>query len=283
VHTIRLEAHILLRQNKIPHTNLDELFEAKIPALKGIGRKNNLLILETIAMEGPLLKYDVYKRLKEKGLEEYSTVTRRIDSLREKGYLEEADKRITARGKRKAESMYGLTWKGLVASLIGKKIRKDALQVIERNPLLVIPEKEFVLLILKDIFNPEEVERIANIMLYGYLKAIPNLEDIEEEKLGIWILPALGEIPPDVIKAEMIGQKKDLTRLLDNPRILQYVKDRILPKIAEYEKNLNLLLQFFTLLNQVGDYIKELNPEDKPRPSERLKEYLKNMKPAFAS
>lgn len=283
MHTIRLEAHILLRQNKVPHTNLDELFQAKIPPLKGIGRRNNLLILETIAMEGPLLKYDVYKRLKEKGLEEYSTVTRRIDSLREKGYLEEADKRITARGKRKAESMYGLTWKGLVASLAGKKIRKGALQVIERNPLLVIPEKEFVLLILKDIFNPEEVERIASIMLYGYLKAIPNLEDIEEEKLGIWILPALGEIPPDIIKAEMIGQKKDLTRLLDNPRILQYVKDRILPKIAEYEKNLNLLLQFFTLLNQVGDYIKELNPEDKPRPSERLKEYLKNMKPAFAS
>lgn len=283
MHTIPLEAHILLRQNKTPHINLDELFQAKIPALKGIGRRNNLLILETIAMEGPLLKYDVYKRLKEKGLEEYSTVTRRIDSLREKGYLEEADKRITARGKRKAESMYGLTWKGLVASLAGKKIRKDALQVIERNPLLVIPEKEFVLLILRDIFNLGEVERIANTMLYGYLKAIPNLEDIEEEKLGTWILPALGEIPPHVIKAEMIGQKKDLTRLLDNPKILQYVKDRVLPRIAEYEKNLNLLLQLFTLLNQVGDFIKELNPEDKPRPSERLKEYLKNMKPAFAS
>jgi hypothetical protein len=157
------------------------------------------------------------------------------------------------------------------------------LQVIERNPLLIIPEKEFVLLILKDLFNPEEVGRIANIVLYGYLKAIPNLEDIEEEKLGTWVLPALGEIPPDAIKAEMLEQKKDLTRLLDNPRILQYVKDKILPRIAEYEKNLNLFLQFLKLLHQVGDFIRELNPESKPRPSEKLKEYLKNMKPSITN
>jgi hypothetical protein len=250
----------------------------KIPALKGIGRRNNLLILETIATEGPLLKYDVYKKVKKRGIEEYSTVTRRIDFLREKGYLNEAGRRITARGKRKAESMYGLTWKGFIASLVSGKVRRDALQVVEKNPLLVFPEKEFVLLVLKDIFNSEEIERIADIILYGYLKAIPNLEDIEEEKLGIWILPALGEIPPDMMKTEMTEEKKDLTRLLDNPRILQYVKDRILPKISEYGKNLYLLFQFFRLLNQVGDFIKELHPEDKPRPSERLKEYLKNIK-----
>ena len=135
------------------------------------------------------------------------------------------------------------------------------------------------MLVLKDIFNSEEVERIADIMLYGYLKAIPNLEDIEKEELGIWILPALREIPPDIMKTEMTDEKKDLTKLLDNPRILQYVKDRILPKISEYENNLYVLFQFFRLLNQVGDFIKELHPEDKPKPSERLKEYLRNIKP----
>jgi DNA-binding MarR family transcriptional regulator len=250
----------------------------KIPALRGIGRRNNLLILETIATEGPLLKYDVYKKLKKRGVEEYSTVTRRIDSLKGKGYLDEAGKRITARGKRKAESMYGLTWKGFIASLVSEKVRRGALQVVEKNPLLVIPEKEFVLLVLEDIFNPEEVERIADTILCGYLKAIPNLEDIEEEKLGMWILPALGEVRPDIMKTDMTEEKKDLTKLLDNPRILQYVKDRILPKISEYEKNLYLLFQFFKLLDQVGNFIKGLHPEDKPKPSERLKKYLKNVK-----
>jgi len=269
----------LLKRKTIPHTNINELSQMKVPALRGIGRRNNLLILETIAMEGPLLKYDVYKKLKKRGIEEYSTVTRRIDSLRKRGYLDEAGRRITARGKRKAESMYGLTWKGFIASLVSEKVKRDVLQVVEKNPLLVIPEKEFVLLVLKDIFNSEEVERIADIMLHGYLKAIPNLEDIKKEELGIWILPALREIPPDIMKTEMTEEKKDLTKLLDNPRILQYVKDRILPKISEYENNLYVLFQFFRLLNQVGDFIKELHPEDKPIPSERLKEYLRNIKP----
>jgi len=69
-----------------------------------------------------------------------------------------------------------------------------------------------------------------------------------------------------------------LTRLLDNPRILQYVKDKILPKISEYGRTLYLLSQFFAFLNQVSDVIKELHPKDKPKPSERLKEYLKNTK-----
>jgi hypothetical protein len=268
----------LLKQNVIPHTNIEEFAQMKIPVLKGIGRRNNLLILETIGIEGPLLKYDVYKKLKKRGIEEYSTITRRIDSLKERGYLSEADKRVTARGKRKAESMYGLTWKGFIASLVSEKVRGDALRVVEKNPLLVIPEKEFVLLVLEDIFNSKEIERMADIMLHSYLKVIPSLEDIEEGTLGMWVFPALREIPPDVMKTQMTEEKKDLTRLLDNPRILQYVKDKILPKISEYGRTLYLLFQFFTFLNQVGDFIKELHPNDKPKPSERLKEYLKDMK-----
>jgi len=267
----------LLKQNIIPHINLDDLSQMKIPALKGRARPNNLLILEAIATEGPLLKYDVHKKLKKKGIAEYSTVTRRIDSLKEKGYLDEADKRITERGKRKAESMYGLTWKGFIASLVSEKVRENVLQVIEKNPLLIIPEKEFVLLVLRDIFDPKEVKTMANTLLYGYLKAIPNLESIEEEELGIWILQALREIPPNIIKvAEIPEKKKDLTRLLDNPRILQYVKERILPIISEYERNFYVLFQFFKVLSQLGDFVKKLHPEDKP--SERLKEYLKTMK-----
>ena len=267
----------MLKQNRIPHINLDELSQMKIPALKGRARTNNLLILETIAIEGPLLKYGVYKKLKKRGIAEYSTVTRRIDSLKEKGYLDEADKRITERGKRKAESMYGLTWKGFIASLVSEKVTGNVLQVIEKDPLLVIPEKEFVLLVLRDIFDPKEVEIMANHLLYGYLKAIPNLESIEEEELGIWVLHALREVSPNTIKVtEIVEKKKDLTKLLDNPRILQYVKERILPIISEYERNFYALFQFFKVLDELGDFVKKLHPEDKP--SERLKEYLKTMK-----
>lgn len=267
----------MLKQNRIPHINLDELSQMKIPALKGRARTNNLLILETIATEGPLLKYDVYKKLKKGGIAEYSTVTRRIDSLKEKGYLDEAGKRITERGKRKAESLYGLTWKGFIASFLSEKVRQNVLQVIEKNPLLTLPEKKFVLLILRDVFNSKEIEKISNLLLYGCLKTIPNLEDIGKEELGIWILHGMKEIPPNNIKAnEILEKTKDLTKLLDNPRILQYVKDRILPLISEWERNFYVLFQFFKELDQLGDFIKTLRPEDKP--SERLKEYLKDQK-----
>lgn len=267
----------MLKQNAIPHTNLDELSQMKIPALRGRGRTNSLLILEIIAMEGPLLKYDVYKKLEEKGISEYSTITRRIDSLKEKGYLNEAGRRKTERGKRKAESMYGLTWKGLIASLVSRRVRENALQVIEKNPLLVVPEKEFILLVLRDIFDPTEIEEIVSTLLYGYLKAIPILESINEEELWIWIIQALREIPPNIMKVtEMPEKEKDLIRLLDNPKILQYVKEKIIPKISEYERNFYVMFQFFKTLDQLGDFVKRLNPEDKP--SERLREYLKTMR-----
>lgn len=48
------------------HINFDELSQMKIPALRGRARQSTLLILETIAAEGPLLKYDVYKRLEKR-------------------------------------------------------------------------------------------------------------------------------------------------------------------------------------------------------------------------
>lgn len=265
------------KKNEIPHINLEELSLAKIPALNGKAMKNNLLILEIIAKEGPLLKYDVYKKLKKRGISEYSTVTRRIDSLKESGYLNEADRRKTKRGKRKAESMYGLTWKGFVASFSSGYVRQNVLLVIEKSPLLRFPEKEFVLLVLRDVLNSEEVEKITHLLLYGFLRLIPSLDKIEEEELPMWILYGTKEIPPNMIEANEISAKnKDLTKLLDNPKILRYVQERFVPIISEWERNFYVLFRFFKMLSQIGDFVKELSPNDEP--SERLKEYIKSEK-----
>lgn len=267
----------MLNQKQILHTNLEELAQTKIPALRERVRASNLRILETIAVEGPLLKYDIYKKFKEETGVEYSTITRRIDSLKAKGYLNRAGSRKTERGRRKAESLYGLTWKGFIASLMSQNVSKNVLDVIQRNPLLVIPEKQFVLLILNEVFTPEEVEKIAEFLLYGFMRIIPNLEDIEEEELPLWILHGVSKIPPNFLNEDDLPRKKkDLIKLLDNPEILQYVKDKILPLISEWERNLHALFQFFNVLNQIGNFVKELRPDDKP--SERLKEYLKNEK-----
>jgi len=276
VQYIRLEAHILLNQNQILHTNLEELAQKKIPALRGRVGTSNTRILETIAIEGPLLKYDIYKKFREDRRVEYSTITRRIDSLKAKGYLDKAGTRKTERGKRKAEALYGLTWKGFISSFVNQNVRENVLHVIERNPLLAIPEKQFVLLILREIFTPEEIEKVTGFLLYGLMRIIPNLEDIEEEGLPLWILQGISQLPPSLLDGEMPRKKKDLIKLLDNPKILQYVKDRILPLISKWERDLHVLFQFFNMLNQVGDFIKELHPSDKP--SKRLKAYLKTKK-----
>jgi len=267
----------LLIEERFPHVNFDELCQTKIPALKGRAEVSNLLILETIAIDGPSLKYDVWKKLKRKGIEEYSTITRRIDSLRKKGYLAEAGRRFAKRGKQEAQSMYGLTWKGFIASFASPKVRQSVLQVVERNPPLVLPQKEFVLLVLGEVFEAKEIEEIVYLLISGCLRVIPNFEAIDEEELAIWILHGLREIPPDIVKINTTTEKaKDLTKLLDNPKILQYLKEKIIPMIAEWERNFSVLFQFFKLINEVGEFIKELCPMD--RPSEKLRGYLKTMK-----
>ena len=260
----------------IPHINFDDLSQIKIPALKGRARKNNLLILETIAIEGPLLKYDVHKKLNKRGVPEYSTIARRIDALKKRGYLDKANQRVTERGKRKAETMYGLTWKGFIASFASKKVRENTLCVIGRNPLLRIPEKEFVLLVLGEVFNSKEIEDNATLLLWGCLKAIANFEIIKEDQIMLYILQGTREIPPNLIKMNEIPEKKkDLTKLLDNPRILQLVIERVLPVVAEWQRNLYTMLQLLEAVNQIGDFVRKLRPEDKP--SERLKEYLEHL------
>jgi hypothetical protein len=272
VHNKHLEAHILQKIRQSLHINLEELFEIKIPALKTKGKNTNILILETLATEGPLLKYDVYKKLKDKGIKDYSTIARRIDNLRKKGYIDNADTRNTKRGKQEPETRYGLTWKGFITSLVSNNVRKNSLEVIEKNVLLAFPEKEFALLVIKDVFTQEEVETIANCLIYGYLKAIPNLESINEKDFWVWIPQALKEIPYQEIDLKML-EKKDLFKLLDNPKILSYLQARILPLVPEYKKQIDVIASILTIACQIAEYIKELNPEDNP--SEKLKEKLK--------
>ena len=86
-----------------------ELIESKIRILRDKGSENNKHVLEILSAKGPLIKYDLFKELK--GLEpksskdvQYSTVSRRVDALVNKGYLQAVGTRITIVGKRKGES-----------------------------------------------------------------------------------------------------------------------------------------------------------------------------------
>ena len=258
------------------HSNFNELVRAKIPSLGKRAAENNRAILEKIALEGPLLKYDVSKSLN-LSISDYGTISRRIDALTKTGYLEEAGKRATRRGKQTEQSLYGLTWRGFIASLTIKEVRENTLQVLNRNPLLAFPEKEIILLVVKELVTRQEVETIARTILEAFLKTIPNLELVENEPMSMiaW-LSSIKEIKlPDGFELSRIQQDAgELLRLLDKPAILQVVKKKIVPLIKQKTMETKAMYQIFLVLNEVGEFISNLEVEDQP--SKKVREFYEN-------
>lgn len=197
-HSPSIETPFFKVQAHLQQASVWELLPLKIPVFSGIGADNTSLILEHIATSGPLLKYDIFKNL---CFARYSTASRRIDDLRKRGYLAEAGKRSTTRGKRIEESMCGLTWRGFVASLSSQKVRANITSVLRKNPLLTLPEKESILVVLDEIITSEEFETISRTILEAYLNAIPNLELISDDLLWVWFF-AIKDFPrlPDNFK-----------------------------------------------------------------------------------
>jgi len=272
VHTITLEVHIL-SLNVIPvHINLDQLVELKIPAFSGVKAKNNKLILETIAMNGPLIKYDVFRNLKLKGLDRYSTVSRRMDDLKERRYLAEAGKRVIKRGRQEEESKYGLTWRGFVACLSIEQVRSNIIQVLKNNPLLRIPEKETILSILNEISTQQELKVLIESILNEYFVVIPNIELINDEHLWMWLLTIRQPQLPKDFKFSKIPE--DGWELLDRPVILRLIKEKIIPSIRQNMIATKIAYVLFKTLDNLGNFISNLNEKDKP--SKKIRAYIEN-------
>jgi hypothetical protein len=253
--------------------SFSDLVELKIPALSGRGVDNNQRILRSIALKGPMLKYDIFKDV---GMNYHSTVSRRVDNLVKKGYLREASKRVTERGKKTAESEYGLTWRGFIAALAIREVRENIPQTLEKNPLLNIPEKEIVLSILKELITTQELEIIAESMLEAYLKTIPNLELVENEPMNLFAsLLSMKEMPKPPEGFRLSKFPKDyaeLLTLLDRPAIFKVIKERVIPLIRQQTITVKMLYQFLVAFNELGDYISNLETKDKP--SEKIKQYM---------
>ena len=255
-----------------PHRILDELAMARIPVLGRRGAQNNKRILRSIALNGSSLKYDVCKNL-ELPLSRYGTISRRMDALKEGGYLGEAGSRATKRGKQEDQSLYGLTWRGFIASITMNEVRENILQVLRVNPLLDFPEKESVLPILGDLITNLELETIARSVLEAFLKTIPNLELVENEPMSIlaWLLSIKEEIKlPKGFKLSRIP--KDAWELLDRPAILEVVKEKIVPLIKQKAMEIGVMYQIFSALDEAGDFISALEVEDQP--SKKIKEFI---------
>jgi hypothetical protein len=250
------------------HGNLNQLIAIKIPISRGRGSENNMAILEQIALMGPLLKYDIFKNLKSV---EYSTISRRVDDLAERGYIGVAGKRLTGRGKQKEESTYGLRWKGFVASLSNKKVKKDIIAVLRRNPILGLPEKDTILSVIEEITTKDELENISQAILEAYLDVIPPIETIREDQLWVYLLAVR-----DVSKLQgfkLSQMPENMLELLDRPAILAIVKERIAPFIEQTANQFTFLSLIFTTLNELMKFITGIDPKTKP--SVEVQKYLK--------
>jgi hypothetical protein len=268
VHTIPIEADILLKKSDFSHIYFEKLVESKIPAFSGIASDNNRLILKSIALNGPMLKYNITKTAR---IGRYSTASRRVDNLANRGYVAEAGKRVTERGKKTEESMYGLTWKGFIASITIDEVRANMLRVLEINPLLVFPEKELILPLVEEIMTPQELETIIISLVETLLKTIPDLELVEDKQLFFFLMSALVglRLPKNFMLSRI---PKDAWELLDKPAILQIMKERIVPFLKQYIDGIKAMYLLVSAFEGFDKFFYELDVKNKP--SEKMREFV---------
>ena len=246
---------------------LEELASQRLSLFSEKGGANNRQILTCIALDGSMLKYDLAKKTKIIN----STVSRRVDNLVARGYLAEAGKRITQRGKQTEEFMYGLTWKGFVASITIENVRKDSLQVLKANPLLAFPEKELILTVAEEIASSQEIEMFASSLLNSVLESIPNLELIDDKQMLALIMSALIKMKlPKDFKLSKIPQ--DAWELLDRPAIFQAVKEKIVPFLKQYSDGVKMAYLLVSTFDGFDKLFCELDARNKP--SKKIKEFL---------
>ena len=209
-----------------------ELIESKIRILRDKGSENNKHILETLSTKGPLIKYDLFKELKgseTKNSEKivgYPTVSRRVDALVNRGYLQAVGTRIIIVGKRKGESSkYGITWKGFIAGLTIESVAEDVLNVLEKNHHLELPfPREEPIKVTRAIFSNKELQSIIQALLTGYLRAIPkDLESLKPEQVLMYLFPAITEAP----QPKESFEKKDLSKLLQIPEVFSFISSSL--------------------------------------------------------
>jgi hypothetical protein len=260
--------------NEELHTYFDEIARSAIPIFRRKGASNNRAILKCIALNEPMLKYDIAKTLK---IGRYSTISRRVDDLIDREYIAEAGQRITRRGKQSKETMYGLTWRGFVASLTINQVRTNIVHVLRNHPLLAIPEKEAVLIFLEEFTTPRELDIIAKAVLEPLLEITPNFEMIRNDPVSLlgWLI-SINEpprLPSEGFKLSKIPKDPwAVLQLIDKPAILSAVKNSLVPLIIQKTKEIASIYRMLVVINDFSDFVSGLEIEDKP--SLHIKDYL---------
>lgn len=225
-----------------------------IGAFNGKDSKNNRIILETLALNGSLIKWEILKKVTEKGRRiTWATVSRRVDDLKERGYIKETGKRRISVAKREQDTpTYGLTWKGLIASLISKDIRNniikalDNIQAIENNPLNPLDKAWSI---VKRIYTEDEIRDMTK-NFFEAINIMPlELEFANEMEFMFYLFPAL-------INTDFTIPKKDLNELKQYPDFLGWLYNACVAQEEEMTKTLeafrNLKLEIRKILESGG-------------------------------
>ena len=93
----------------------------------------------------------------------------------------------------------------------------------------------------------------------------PNIEQIDEDVLPFVVLNALKNSELEPIK---LSKQGDVLSLLDNPRILRFVKE----KITHWRKQLKDYYFILRVFDKVGTFVLSLDSGDKP--SEQVRKFL---------
>ena len=181
--------------------------------------------------------------------------------------------------------MYGLTWRGFIASIAINGVRRNLVQVLKNSPLLIFPEKELVLPFLEENLTVQEAEILARAILESYLKTIPDLEYVQNEPMSLlssfFNMREKPELPQGFKLSKMPRNTEQLLQLLDKPTILEAVKGRLIPLIRQKTSEFETMYSVICIFNELGTYISRL--EIKDQPSKKISEYIEhNLSPKLS-
>lgn len=218
-----------------------------IGAFEGKDSENNRLILEALALNGPSIKWGIYKVVKEQTT--YPTVSRRVDDLKKRGYIEvTGKKKIKVAKREKYTPAYWLTLKGLIAALTIEKVRREPSRVL--HYLL----GQFWTFVIKEL-KEEEINNLVQ-MFIKKIRTLPfDLESVSELEIKRDIFPTLLDVLFQVPESYW-------RRLERNPEFLRYAYEAHLKMKEMQRKRLEIIeARIQRLKNLMKKTAKELSSQ----------------------
>ena len=221
----------------------------KIPILRIERDTQFKKCIRAIALQGPLAKYDIYKKT---GIDT-GNVSDVVDSLESKDYIKKYGFRDQEK-RQESISCYSLTWKGLIACLYFEEIRISLIDILRKNPLLIIPVKEDSLDFLEKIYSPNKIQDISEEFFLNFVSVLPfNIELIPAENILFYTIPTLQKMDRTVLKNEKLSNENTMKFIASSDWITKLEKWS-----QEMATNIEMQVQQYKDLEKLISEIKKI-------------------------